>query len=154
VLLFSAVTWALGSMWSRRLPIPTGLMAAATEMLGGGAVLLVAAVVHGERLRAAPDTGALVAFLYLVVFGSIVAYSAYAFLLAKVRPALATSYAYVNPVVAVLLGAAFAGESISPLALVALALILGGVALVATQRSSPEPARMAPREVDGSSDAA
>jgi drug/metabolite transporter (DMT)-like permease len=57
-------------------------------------------------------------------------------------------------VVAVLLGAVFAGESISPVALVALALILGGVALVATQRSSPEPVRMAPREVDGSSDAA
>jgi len=149
VLLLSAVTWALGSMWSRRLPIPTGLMAAATEMLTGGAVLFGAALLRGERMHVVPDAQALGAFLYLVVFGSIVAYSSYAFLLAKVRPALATSYAYVNPVVAVLLGAAFAGERVSPIALAALALILGGVAIVAAQKSSPEPARIPPQEADG-----
>ena len=145
VLLFSALSWAFGSMWSRRLPIPKGLMAAATEMLTGGAVLFCAAVLHGERMTALPDPRALGAFVYMVIFGSIVAYSAYAFLLAKVRPALATSYAYVNPVVAVLLGAAFAGERVTALALAALALILAGVAIVAAQGpvSAPAPAQEA-----------
>jgi drug/metabolite transporter (DMT)-like permease len=140
VLLFSALTWAFGSMWSRRLPIPKGLMAAATEMLTGGAVLFCAAVLRGERMTALPDARALGAFVYMIIFGSIVAYSAYAFLLAKVRPALATSYAYVNPVVAVLLGAAFAGERVTMLALAALALILAGVAIVAAQGSVSAPA--------------
>jgi drug/metabolite transporter (DMT)-like permease len=138
VLVLSTVSWALGSMWSRRLPIPTGLMAAATEMLTGGAVLLVAALARGERMAAMPDARSIGAFLYLVSFGSMIAYSAYAFLLAKVRPALATSYAYVNPVVAVVLGALFAGEHVSPIAVVALALILGGVAIVAAQRTPSE----------------
>ena len=147
VLLFSALSWAFGSMWSRRLPIPKGLMAAATEMLTGGAVLFCAALLRGERMSAVPDARALGAFLYLVIFGSIVAYSAYAFLLAKVRPALATSYAYVNPVVAVLLGAAFAGERVTALALGALALILAGVAIVAAQGSVSAPVRAQEAEV-------
>lgn len=143
VLILSAVTWALGSMWSRHLPIPTGLMAAASEMLTGGAVLLLVALVRGERMTAVPGPEALGAFVYLVVFGSIVAYSAYTFLLARVRPALATNYAYVSPVVAVLLGAAVAGERVTGVAVAALALILGGVAIVAAQRpASQAPARV------------
>ena len=138
VLLLSAMTWSLGSMWSRRLPIPEGPMAAATEMLTGGAVLLAAALVRGERMVAIPDAQALGSFMYLVLAGSIVAYSAYTFLLAKVRPALATSYAYVSPVVAVLLGALVAAEHVSAVAVAALALILAGVAIVATQRVPAE----------------
>src|SRR3989442_1608323 len=131
VLLFSAITWSLGSMWSRRLPIPAGLMAAASEMLTGGAVLLCAAVLRGERMAAMPGAQPLAAFLYLVVFGSIVAYSAYTFLLAKVRPALATNYAYVSPVVAVLLGALVARERVTGVAVAALVLIPAGVARLA-----------------------
>jgi drug/metabolite transporter (DMT)-like permease len=81
------------------------------------------------------------------VFGSIIAYTAYAFLLAKVRPALATSYAYVSPVVAVFLGAIVAGEQVTKVAAAALALILAGVAIIATQRSpakiEPAPGRAA-----------
>jgi drug/metabolite transporter (DMT)-like permease len=140
VLLLSAITWSLGSMWSTRLPIPKGPMAAATEMLTGGAVLLCAALVRGERMTAMPDAQALGSFVYLVIVGSIVAYSAYTFLLAKVRPALATSYAYVSPVVAVLLGALVAAEHVSPVAVAALALILAGVAIVAAQRPPAEKA--------------
>ena len=135
VLVLSAITWSLGSMWSTRLPLPTGPMAAATEMLTGGTVLLAAALLRGERMTAMPDGQALGAFAYLVVFGSIIAYTAYAFLLAKVRPALATSYAYVSPVIAVFLGAIVAAEKVTPAAVAALALILGGVAIIAAQRS-------------------
>ena len=134
VLTLSTVTWALGSIWSRRLPLPKGLMSSASQMLAGGAVLLVASLLHGDRLG--PVTPhALAAFSYLTVFGSIVGYSAYSYLLNHVRPALATSYAYVNPVVAVGLGAGLAHESIAPSAIGALALILGGVALLALQRN-------------------
>ena len=149
VLILSAVTWSLGSMWSRHLPIPTGLMAAATEMLTGGAVLLVVALLRGERMTAMPGAQALGAFLYLVVFGSMVAYSAYTFLLANVRPALATNYAYVSPVVAVLLGALLAGERVTGVAVAALALILAGVAIVATRGSLREPVRHPPQRADG-----
>jgi drug/metabolite transporter (DMT)-like permease len=135
VLVLSAITWSLGSMWSTRLPLPAGPMAAATEMLTGGAVILAAALLRGERMTAIPDAQALSAFAYLVVFGSIVAYTAYAFLLARVRPALATSYAYVSPVIAVFLGAIVAAEQVTGVAVAALALILGGVAIIAVQRA-------------------
>jgi len=149
MLILSAITWSLGSMWSRRLPIPKGLMAAATEMLTGGAVLLCAAILRGERLRAIPDARALGAFFYLVVFGSMVAYSAYTFLLANVRPAMATNYAYVTPVVAVFLGAALAGERVTSVAVAALVLILSGVAIVATRGSPRERIPVPPQEADG-----
>jgi len=135
-LLFSTLSWALGSMWSKRLPLPRGPIASACEMLCGGAVILVAAAVRGERFAAVPGTRALVSFAYLVVFGSMVAYSAYAYLLRTVKPSLATSYAYVNPVVAVGLGALLGGESFASASIGALALILAGVGIVAVQRSS------------------
>jgi drug/metabolite transporter (DMT)-like permease len=111
-------------------------MASAAQMLAGGAVLLAFALLYGERLAAIPSSRALVAFAYLVVAGSIVGYSAYAFLLGRVRPTLAASYAYVNPVIAVFLGAALAGEAVAPHALGALGLILGGVAMLALRRAT------------------
>jgi drug/metabolite transporter (DMT)-like permease len=133
-LLLSTVSWALGSVWSRRLPLPTGGAASACEMLCGGAVILVAAILHGERFAAVPGPRALFSFAYLVVFGSMVAYSAYAYLLRTVKPSLATSYAYVNPVVAVGLGALLGGESFAAASIGALGLILAGVGIVASQR--------------------
>ena len=134
-LFFATLTWALGSMWSKRLPLPRGPIASACEMLCGGAVLLSAALIRGERFAATPGPRALVSFAYLVVFGSMVAYSAYAYLLRTVKPSLATSYAYVNPVVAVALGALLGGESFASASIGALALILAGVGIVAAQRS-------------------
>jgi drug/metabolite transporter (DMT)-like permease len=133
-LFFSTVSWALGSVWSKRLPLPHGPVASACEMLCGGTVILVAAVIRGERFAAVPGPRALVSFAYLVVFGSMVAYSAYAYLLRTVKPSLATSYAYVNPVVAVGLGALLGGESFAFASIGALGLILAGVAIVAAQR--------------------
>ena len=136
VLTVSCASWALGSIWSRRLPLPKGLMASGAQMLAGGMVLLFFALLHGERIRAVPTAGATLALAYLIVAGSIVGYSAYQYLLSRVRPTLAASYAYVNPVVAVGLGAAVAGESVAPRALGALALILGGVAMLAIRRQA------------------
>lgn len=134
LLVVSTWLWALGSMWSRRLPLPTGLMAPAVEMLSGGTVLLAAGLLHGERLLAVPAPRPLAAWIYLSVFGSLVAFSAYNWLLRRVRPALATSYSYVNPAVAVGIGAA-AGEPVGLREVAALGLILGGVLLVAAIRA-------------------
>lgn len=141
VLVCSTVCWASGSIWSRRLSLPRGLMASAAQMLCGGGVVLAISFAAGDRLRALPPLGPALALAYLIVFGSMVGYSAYLFLLARLRPAAATSYAYVNPVVAVGLGALFAGEQVAPTALAALALILGGVGLVTLLRKRSAGAR-------------
>lgn len=137
VLTASCVSWALGSILSRRLPLPKGLMASAAQMLAGGTVLFTLALLRGERFPAEmPPARATLALGYLIVAGSIVGYSAYQFLLSRVRPTLAASYAYVNPIVAVGLGAALAGESVAPRAVGALALILSGVAMLALRRQA------------------
>ncbi|CAM3910463.1 drug/metabolite exporter YedA [Rahnella bruchi] len=130
LILLASLSWAFGSVWSSRLPLPAGLMAGAAEMIIAGVVLLVASRVTGEHLTATPSLHGFLALGYLVVFGSMIAISAYMFLLKTVRPAVATSYAYVNPIVAVLLGISFAGESLSPVEWVALGVILCAVLLV------------------------
>jgi len=134
ILVFAAASWAFGSVWSKDLPLPAGMMSSATQMLGGGGLLLAISAGTGERLVKMPDGVAIAALFYLFAFGSLVAFSAYLFLLRKVRPALATSYAYVNPVVALLLGVALAGETVSAYDMLALAVILFGVVLVTLQK--------------------
>ncbi|MER3554009.1 MAG: drug/metabolite exporter YedA [Meiothermus sp.] len=134
ILALAPTCWSLGTAWSRHLKIPHGLMSSAAEMLAGGVVLLLMSLVTGERLTHVPGLESVLALAYLTVFGSLIAYSAFTFLLDNVRPALATSYAYVNPVVAVLLGVGLAGEHITVYALVALPVILLGVGLVAMAR--------------------
>ncbi|HEX8918387.1 MAG TPA: drug/metabolite exporter YedA, partial [Chloroflexota bacterium] len=111
ILVVAATCWAFGSVWGTHLQLPSGLMAGAAEMLMGGCVIVLAGAAHGEH-PVLPTGHSLLALLYLVVFGSLIAFSAYAFLLQRVRPALATSYAYVNPVVAVLLGVGLAREHV------------------------------------------
>ena len=134
-LVLSCATWALGSVLGARLTLPRGLMSSASQMLVGGLSVLAAALLHGERISALPPARSVGALLYLALFGSVIAYTAYQFLLKTVRPALAASYAYVNPMVALALGAAFYGEKVTPRAVGALALILGGVALLAWRGS-------------------
>lgn len=134
ILVFAAAAWAFGSVWSTRLPLPSGMMASAAEMLTGGLALMIASLIVREKIPTSIDGGSLLALVYLVVFGSLVAFSSYAYLLAHVRPALATSYAYVNPAVAVGLGIALLGEHVTGREIVALLIILTGVAMVVTGR--------------------
>ena len=134
-LLVSSVCWAFGSIWSRRLPLPAGLSAPGAQMLCGGLLLLTVSALTHEHPPAVLHLRTVLAFGYLVLAAA-VGYGAYAFLLQRVRPALATSNAYVNPVIAVMLGAAFAGERLSPTGGVALLLILAGVALTAFSRQA------------------
>ncbi len=124
------VAWALGSVWSRRLPLPEGAMSTAAQMLTGGVAMLAVGLGTGERLTQWPSVRSAGAWLYLVVFGSLVGFSAYVHLLRRVRPTLATSYAYVNPLIALVLGIVLGGEKIAPLTWVAAVVILSGVVLI------------------------
>ncbi|HYB01954.1 MAG TPA: drug/metabolite exporter YedA, partial [Ktedonobacteraceae bacterium] len=130
ILLISPICWAFGSAWSHHLQIPPGLMASAAQMLIGGVFVAILGLILGQRITSMPSVPSLLALLYLVIFGSLIALSAYGYVLRNVRPALATSYAYVNPVVAVCLGVMLAGESITVLTIVAMVVILIGVALI------------------------
>jgi drug/metabolite transporter (DMT)-like permease len=105
------------------------MMAGAIEMLAAGIVLLTASMLTGE-LTAMPDLSGFLAVGYLALFGSIIAINAYMFLIRSVSPAVATSYAYVNPVVAVLLGTGFGGETLSTVEWLALGVIILAVVLV------------------------
>lgn len=129
-LVVAVAAWSFGSAWSKRLSLPQGLMAGATQMLTGGSLLLCASLVFGEPMPAAPSGRSIAALLYLSVFGSLVGFSAYIYLLKNVRASLATSYAYVNPVIAVLLGMWLANERLSGPEVTAMAAILAGVVLV------------------------
>jgi drug/metabolite transporter (DMT)-like permease len=137
-LLVASACWAFGSLWSKRQSMPAPAMSTAAQMLTGGVALSVLGLVSGERLPTAPTLPATLALVYLGVAGSIVGFSAYMYVLNQVRPALATSYAYVNPPVAVLFGVLLGGESVRALDLVGMAVILGGVAII-TLAKAPRP---------------
>jgi drug/metabolite transporter (DMT)-like permease len=133
-LLTAAAAWAFGSVWSKRQDMPSGPMNTAAQMLCGSAALLLMGVAGGERLPAHPTLHATLALVYLVVFGSLIGFSAYLYVLKHARPALATSYAYVNPPVAVLFGLLLAGEHVGPLDLAGMAVILMGVCVITLAR--------------------
>lgn len=130
VLLISPASWALGSILSQHLPSPKGLMASAAQMIAGGILLFIVGAGLGEHMTAFPGPRPLLAMLYLIVGGSLIGFTAYGYLLRTTRPAMATSYAYVNPLVAVGLGVIFAGEQISLFGILAMLTILSGVGLV------------------------
>jgi drug/metabolite transporter (DMT)-like permease len=149
LLVFAAATWAFGSVWSKHLPLPQGAMASAVEMLVGGVALLIGSAVSGEQLPPMPPLEGWVALAYLILFGSIIAFNAYMYLLKNVRPAAATSYAYVNPAVAVLLGIVFAGESIGIEEALAMLVIISAVVLIGLpqwRRAPQRPAAVAQAE--------
>ena len=140
LLIFAAASWAFGSVWSKHLPLPQGAMASAVEMLVGGVVLLIGSALSGEHLEAMPPIEGWAALAYLTFFGSIIAFNAYMYLLKNVRPAAATSYAYVNPAVAVLLGIVFVGETIGIEEALAMVVIISAVVLIGLPqwRRAPE----------------
>jgi drug/metabolite transporter (DMT)-like permease len=136
-LLLAPMGWALGSVLSYRVSLPRGMMSSAAEMLAAGVVLVIMSLGLRERAPNLTIAPSLWAIAFLTIFGSLVAFSAYGYLLRHVRPVLATSYAYVNPMVAVGLGALLAGENLTPLEIVAILITLSGVVLVTTGRARP-----------------
>ncbi|WP_235608112.1 drug/metabolite exporter YedA, partial [Cronobacter sakazakii] len=101
LILIGSLSWAFGSVYGSRIELPTGMMAGAIEMLAAGLVLMAASLLTGERMTAMSDLSGFLAVGYLALFGSVIAINAYMYLIRNVSPAVATSYAYVNPVVAV-----------------------------------------------------
>lgn len=134
LIVLAPISWAIGSVYSRSLPLPQGPMGVAAEMLTGGAVMLGVSVVLGERLTATPSLRSLVALGYLSVFGSLIGFSAYMYLLKHTRPAIATSYAYVNPIIAIVLGVWLGGETASATTWAAAVIIGAGVVIVSRAR--------------------
>lgn len=140
VLVLASLSWAAGSVYSRRAPLPQSqFLGTGMEMLAGGALLLLAGTVAGEWARldlAAVTPRSWLALLYLIVFGSGVGFTAYIWLLRHVSIAKVATYAYVNPVVAVLLGWALAGEALSARTALAAAVIIAAVVFITTSRKT------------------
>lgn len=138
VLLIAALSWAIGSLYSKRAPLPKSkFLGTAMEMIAAGVVLLSAGLLSGEGghlATGAASAQSWLALLFLIIFGSIIAFTAYVWLLATVSPTLVSTYAFVNPVVAVLLGWAVLSEPLSVRMLVAAAIIVGAVALITIGR--------------------
>jgi drug/metabolite transporter (DMT)-like permease len=146
VLLTGALCWSIGSLRSRSAPLPRApLVAIAMEMLCGGILLVLAGLLIGEGPRidlAAVSARSLLAFAYLVVFGSLVGFTCYVWLLRVSSPARVSTYAFVNPVVAVILGWWLGGEPLTERVLWPALFVISAVALITTSRA---PARPVPR---------
>lgn len=143
VVLGAAVCWAAGSLYSRSGQLPASpLMGTAVEMLAGGALLILLGSVLGEWSHVhvhVISTRSLLGFAYLIVFGSLVGFTAYIWILRHTSTAVASTYAYVNPVVAVFAGWAFAGEAVTSRTLLAAAVIVVGVVIITTFRGRARP---------------
>lgn len=127
----ACITWSIGSVLCQRtLPLAPGAMGFASEMICGGALLLALSALTGEAPQWPPRPDALVAWAYLVVFGSLIAFNAYMVLLAQASSGLASSYTFVNPVIAMLLGVAVAGERVTGFEWAAVGVVLAGVVLL------------------------
>lgn len=145
----AAFSWALGSLYSQRVELPaSSLLASGMQMFLGGALLTLVGTGAGEWARfdvsrvSAVSAGA---FFYLIIFGSIIAFTAYGWLLRKVSPALAATYAYVNPIVAVLLGWALASEPLSLRILLAAGVIVGSLVLITSSAERKPASRPSPK---------
>lgn len=132
LLLFAPIGWAAASLLVRRCALPAGPIAGAAQLIGGGATLVLGGYAFGERFVAVPAASSMLAFGYLVVFGSIIGFSAALHLLRNAPASLATSYAYVNPVLALVLGTTLGGEHVGPNMLLAGFLVVAGVAVLVT----------------------
>jgi drug/metabolite transporter (DMT)-like permease len=160
--LVASVSWAWGSLYSQRAKLPPSpLLGTSMQMLGGGGLLLLASALTGEPSRfhlAAVSMRSALSLGYLVIFGALIAFTAYVWLLRVASPVLVSTYAYVNPLVAVFLGWAVAGEPITRGTLIAAAVILAGVALITSGQGKsekkekparePEPAVMEAEELE------
>lgn len=148
IILSASLCWAFGSIYSRHAQLPESpLLLTGMEMLLGGVFLLGMSVALGQWNNfhfAQVTTVSWLALLYLILIGSLLGFTAYVFLLQVSTPAKVSTYAYVNPVVAVFLGWALNGEQITPNMLIASAVIVAGVAIITFFNTRPQPKRKAP----------
>lgn len=142
-LILASITWSVGSLYMRRAPLPkhSGLTTS-MQMLGGGALDLIVGTAAGEWSGvdfSSVSLASVAGLVYLIVFGSLLALSAYTFLMRNVTPVVVGTYAFVNPVIAVLLGVLLAGEELNGLIVLAGATIVAGVAMVMVPRRRAKP---------------
>ncbi|MCC7529966.1 MAG: EamA family transporter [Candidatus Melainabacteria bacterium] len=150
--MFGSLSWSFGTIYSRRVERPSSLMVGiAMQMICGGTVLGLVSLVMGEHTQIANlhvSLNSVLAVAYLIVFGSIVGYSSYLWLLNHVSASKVSTYAYVNPIVAIFLGWAFAGETISAQTVAAGTIILASVWLITGTKKQEQPALMPCRALD------
>ncbi len=151
ILILASLSWSIGSLYSRRASLPSNaLMSTALEMLAGGALMLITGLLSGQGTQIHFDRISLLslsALGYLVVFGSLIGFTAYVWLLKVSTPARVSTYAFVNPVVAVFLGWIFAGEELSLRVLLAAAIIIVAVMLITLNQAARSTQAMSAREV-------
>jgi drug/metabolite transporter (DMT)-like permease len=147
VLVLGALSWATGSLYALHAELPESLLlASGMEMIAGGILLFLAGAVAGKIGEIRPSvvtTRSILAFAYLVMFGSIVAFNAFTYLLDVSTPSRVSTYAYVNPVVAVVLGWLLAGEALTPRTVLGAAVIVSAVVMVTAGKT---PARLGEEE--------
>lgn len=138
--IFGALSWATGSIYGLRASVPkSSLLTAGMQMLAGSVSLLLVGLIRGEWSTFDPSAvsnNSLFALAYLIIFGSLIGFTAYSWLLKNARPAKVATYAYVNPVIAVLLGWFIAGESMTGQMLIGALIVVGSVVLITSQSSS------------------
>jgi len=146
ILLGAALSWSIGSILARKVPqVPSAFQATSMEMLSGGALLLIAGCLSGEVSglgRSVISTRSLLALAYLILFGALLGFTAYKYILKNTSPLLSSTYAYVNPIIAVFLGWAFAAEPLGHSTVAGAACIIAAVFMITffsaqKQKSSP-----------------
>lgn len=137
LIMIGNTSWAVGTLLSARVALPSQILSSGIQMLAGGVVLLIVSLcvepVSLTTITVAPPK-ALGSLLYLVIFGSIIGFSSYTWLARNASPQLLSTYAYVNPVVALMLGTLFAGEAVSGQAIIGAAIVVAGVVLITLGR--------------------
>jgi drug/metabolite transporter (DMT)-like permease len=144
--ILAAMSWATGSIYGLRAPVPkSSLLTAGMQMLSGGLVMLAVSLVTGEMARFdinQVSANSIYGLIYLIICGSLIGFTAYSWLLKNANPAMVSTYAYINPVVAVFLGWLIAGESFTSQMLFGAAVIVGSVVLITSRddedKGSPE----------------
>ncbi|HEX8737821.1 MAG TPA: EamA family transporter [Pyrinomonadaceae bacterium] len=154
IIIGAALSWALGSIYGLRAPVPkSSLLTAGMQMISGGAVLLLVSLLSGEWSKfslAQVSTNSWFGLIYLIIFGSLVGFTAYSWLLKNAPPAMVATYAYVNPVIAVFLGWLIAGESFTGQMLVGAGIIVGSVVLITSQNKDAGEAETSYSDEDAS----
>jgi drug/metabolite transporter (DMT)-like permease len=130
MLIVSSMIWGLGTVLSKKLPLPSGFMGSAVEMLGGGICTLIMAAATGQDFNVHSSPASMAAFIYLIVAGSMIGFSAFMYVFHHARPALASSYAYVTPIGAIALGIFALHEKINRVEVIAMVFVVIGVLTV------------------------
>ena len=142
--ILGAFSWAAGSIYGLRSPVPkSSLLTAGMQMISGSFSLLLVGLIRGEWSTFEPSavsSNSLFGLIYLIIFGSLIGFTAYSWLLKNARPSMVATYAYVNPVIAVLLGWLIAGESMTGQMLIGAGIVVGSVVLITSQNSEDKEA--------------